>query len=109
MDCLDRADGRNAETQLEERRDNVACVGGVAGEEGNGNEVDVERICVDGGEAAPLRRGGRGARILMGDWEVTLVAMSAGNLCGGEGGLISASIRFPVCGIGDGDCVTIVV
>lgn len=79
MDCLDRADGRNAETQLEERRDNVACAGGVAGEEGNGNELDVEGMCADGGEPAPLRWGGSGARILTGDCEVTL-DVSTGNL-----------------------------
>lgn len=66
MDCLDRADGRNAETQLEERRDNVACVEGVAGEEGNGNVVDAEGMCADGGEAASLRRGGRGTCIFTG-------------------------------------------
>lgn len=65
MDCLDRADGRNAETQVEERRDNVACAGGVAGEEGN-DEVDAEGMFADGGEAAPLRRGGRGSRIFTG-------------------------------------------
>lgn len=67
MDCLDLADGRNAETQVEERRDSVACVGGVAVEEGNGNEVDVEGMCADGGEAAALMRGGRGARIFTGE------------------------------------------
>lgn len=67
VDCLDRADGRKAETQVEERRDNVACVGGEAVAEGNGNGVDVEGVCADGGEAAALRRGGRGARIFMGE------------------------------------------
>jgi hypothetical protein len=63
VDCLGQADGRNTETQLEERRDNAACVGE---EEGNGNVVDAEEMCADGGESASLRQGGRGTRIFTG-------------------------------------------
>lgn len=40
VDCLDQADDRNSETQVQERRDNVVCAGDMAGEEGN-DEVDL--------------------------------------------------------------------
>lgn len=39
-----------------------------------------------------------------------MLVVGTGNLCGGgEGDLISASIKIPVCGIGGGDCVVILV
>lgn len=107
VDCLDRAVGRSEETQLEERRDKVAWAGGVDGEEGKGDdELDVGSVCADGGEAAALIRGGRGMRTVTGDWE-GMLGVWIGNLGGGgEGGLISASIKLLDCRIGEGDDFT---
>lgn len=69
----EREDGRS-DTKLEERRERVPCVGGdddVCGGGGGGEEdrgrdvIDPVGDDIDGGDAVPLRRGGRGVRDLL--------------------------------------------
>jgi len=95
VECLDRADGRSEETQLEERRDKAAWAGGVEEDKGN-DETEVGTVCKDGGEDAPLRRGGSGVRAVTGDWE-GILGVQTGNLGGGEENLTSVSIKSPDC------------